>query len=182
MTESWIVQDAADGIELVVFFFHYPYYKKGFVKSVGLRDKAKSYSLSNSNGTDLEANYFTKPANHLATPKFVQFFNDITANFTRYTGGRFDVIVKDLKEATTAGTGIYVLEGNIFPLGDIEEKIDTVSMKIRAIRTMMLQLWMGFITVVGGYQSNPMTLLRNLPRLIQRYYQCHNHENLWAVP
>ncbi|UJR07454.1 hypothetical protein I4U23_011741 [Adineta vaga] len=179
---SWIIQDAANGKEVVVFFFRYPYYKKGFVKSVGIRKKAKLLNISMSNGNDLQASYSTKDVNYLATPQFVQFFNDLTENFTGYTGGRFDVIIANLKLAMATGTGIHVLEGNIFPLGDIEEKAAGISMKIRAIRTMMLQIWMGFITLLGGYQSDVIVLLTNMSRLVKRYYQCHNHENLYGVP
>ncbi|OQR89581.1 hypothetical protein ACHHYP_06193 [Achlya hypogyna] len=175
---SWVIQKAATGLEAVVFFYKYPYGGRGEIKTIGLRDKSRE---EGADGNDLRANYFTSNGEHLRTDAFLEYFRNITDHFPGYSGGRFDVILES-EALAREGRGIGVVEVNIFPLGDIDEKKDTWTAKLRALRTLGLQFWMGYTTILGGYQPDPLVVVKNISRLVERYYQCQNHENLYAVP
>ena len=185
---SWVIQDFHSGQEMVVFYYRPAYMRQGFIKTIGLRRNAHFHSRKQA----LKADYFTSvnvDAADLNTDALRAFFDAQADKLPGYHGGRFDCIVDDIN-AAREGKGIHVLEVNLFPLGDIKEKISHGSFphialtkySILEIRTWLLQFWIGVSNILGGYHGNPMQFVQNVHKLVERQVRCGNLEMLLGKP
>lgn len=186
--KSWVIQDYHDGQEVVVFYYRPAYMQQGYIKTIGLRKNARFHFQRKA----LKADYFTSinvDALDLNTPEFRAFFDAQADKMKGYHGGRFDCVVDDV-ESAKQGKGIHILEVNLFPLGDIKEKVSHSTFShigftrfsILEIRTWLLQFWIGVSNILGGYHGNPVTFLKSLHKLVQRQVECRNVEMLLGKP
>lgn len=179
---SWVVQDFCAKEEAVVFYYRYPYMKRGAIKNIGLRRTAR-----NEDGK-LSANYF--PVSYVEpTPELVEFFDKMADAVPGYTGGRFDIMMESWDQAKK-GTGIYILETNVFLLDSIDEKPhhlhpfkESLSRAVRRFRTVILQFWFGIYNILAGYQRSLFVVLAKVKALHERWVLCdYNHEHFMAKP
>ena len=80
--------------------------------------------------------------------------------------------------------GITVLELNVFFLGCIQEKTaKSVWDEIKIIRTSLMQIYIGIVNIVGGYNYlSFLGIAMKVPELVSRAVLCGNHEHLMAKP
>lgn len=186
---SWVIQDYCAAQEAVVFYYRYPYWRRGSIKNIGIRKQATHTArTADIKGDALQAKYFPV-LYYEGSAAMTAFFDSLANRIPGFSGGRFDIMLEDGLEAAQKGEGIRVLETNIFPLGCIDEKANgdtwwsAIRQSVRRYRTALLQMWFGAYNILSGRQRFFPVLLAKVPRLFRRYQLCdHNHENLWAVP
>jgi hypothetical protein len=183
---SWVVQDYCPAQEAVVFYYRYPYFRRGAIKNIGVRRPA--IHTADEQGAALQAKYFPTSYEE-GSAAMTAFFDGLADRIPGFSGGRFDVMLEGGLEAAQRGQGIRVLETNIFPLGCIEEKgsgdtwWEATRQSARRLRTTLMQFWFGAYHILSGRQRSLPVLASKVPQLVRRFELCnHNHENLWAVP
>lgn len=170
---SWLIQDYCPKQEAAIFYYRYPYFNHGKILNVGVRSPAKK-----SQKEELWHRYH--PDEYIeASPALTRFFDRITSQIPSFTGGIIDVMMDSLEEAQKYGTGISVMEVNVFPLTNISEnptknmgRWEGLKRSLLTNRTILMQLWFGAYNILSGSIRWPWRFILRLGRLYQRFELC----------
>lgn len=171
---SWIIQDYCNYPEAVIFYYRYPYKAGGFIKHIGMRDKARAEA-----GGTLVAvfrpTHFYEP-----TEAITKFFDGLADRVPGFSGGRYDVILEaGIDAALQSGTGIRVLEAETFFVDSMEESrrgteatLESAVKSVKWCRTMALEYWAGVANILVGNQANVFKLSTRLPFIYRSAMLC----------
>jgi hypothetical protein len=150
--------------EATVFYYRYPYFSSGTVKSLGYQ---------------VEVLGKTETRFVPGTVDMSRFFDRALEKMPELSGGRFEVVLLDGIEGAKEGKGIQIVDLETFPVGSPDEAFDSTDGVFRAalksarrIRTWLMQLWIGIYNVMAGNQINVFRLIFKIPQLVRRAHSC----------
>eukprot|EP00591_Stephanopyxis_turris_P004505 CAMPEP_0195524294 /NCGR_PEP_ID=MMETSP0794_2-20130614/24017_1 /TAXON_ID=515487 /ORGANISM="Stephanopyxis turris, Strain CCMP 815" /LENGTH=427 /DNA_ID=CAMNT_0040654477 /DNA_START=680 /DNA_END=1963 /DNA_ORIENTATION=- len=204
---TMIQQYYNEGEEFVIFYVRFPYRRKGFIKSIGHRNKMigfdKAYSKSSAKREN-HGSYTIDEVDNLGTPELLSALNDISYNITGFHSGRLDIKARN-KLALQRGE-FFVLEINQNAIGCISEKRCCCTtywkdkfgqwafpnnrhwyhqewiLSFRAVRTMAMQIWIGFNNILFGNVTLFTLVFKGIPSFRARTLRCGNQEHWVARP
>lgn len=155
---SWIIQRFEEGQEVSVFYFRFPYSKKGKIKSISLK-RFDAY----------------ENADYLINEELVAHFDSVADSIPGFNAGIFDCVMQsNLKDS-------FIQQITSIPSECMDELRDeSWRKKFRLARTCALQYWIAASSIMIG-KSHLTAFVEKMPEFIKKCGKC-GQKNLFNNP
>ena len=163
----------SEGFEYTIFYYRYPYFEGGNIKSIGHRPPNKKIDNHNF-GT-----YNVIERNQLISLKLIELFDSISHSIKGgWYIGRID-LKSENQQTLQNGEKIGIFElsqGGV--IGDVDEKRDLATFHglISNIRTKFLQIYIGYVNFMMGNVKLSNVISQVVIHNVAFSQICKNHE------